>query len=172
MATLCRPHVTDPDLTTPEYRAALSAFETGAIFSSSRIDLRRYLLAISQNVTGDDGIQARDIAQALTLNHLVLQRHIDELEKKSKLTTYLVIALTIASLAATAAQAWFAYKAEVRSEPEVKKQISTVKSDELQRAKSPVQTSAAASSLSTSPVSASSPGNAASSAAQTPSKTK
>ena len=72
------PHVTDPyptpQMTTPEYLAALSAFEAGAIFSSSRIDLQRYLLAISQNVTFDDGIQARDIAQALTLMSNVMRQ--------------------------------------------------------------------------------------------------
>jgi hypothetical protein len=107
-----------PEMQTPDYREAQESFETNAVAQASRRDLQRYLLAISQNVTGDDAVQARDIVQALTLNHLILQRHSDELQRRGQTTQRLVIALTIASLLGTAIQSWFAYKSDVRSAQE------------------------------------------------------
>ena len=131
-----------PQMATAAYQAALSAFESGTIADSSRAELQTYLLAISLNVTGDDAVQARDIAQVLTLNHLVLQRHIDELERRNKFTQYLVVALTVASLAGTVAQAWLAYKADLRSDADTKKQLLTGLSDRPQMAPSTAPTKA------------------------------
>jgi hypothetical protein len=108
----------------PGYQEAQSAFSSGKISEANRKELERYILAISQNATGDDAIQARDIVQSLTINHLILQRHIDELDRKSKTTQILVILLTIASLAGTVAQAWLAYKADLRSETEMVSRVS------------------------------------------------
>ena len=103
-----------------EYEATNAAFVSGSVAAADRQSLQAYLLAISQNVTGDDAVQSRDIVQALTLNHLILQRHIDELERRGGRTQKLVIALTIASLLGTAVQCWLAYKADGRSEMEAK----------------------------------------------------
>lgn len=110
--------VLSPQIQTPQYKDVLDAFETGSITDADRKMLQTYIIAISQHVTSNDGVQARDIVQALTINHLILQRHIDGLERRSSRTQALVIALTIASLVGTAAQCWLAYKADERSETE------------------------------------------------------
>ena len=111
-----------PQMEVPEYQEALKAFDTGGVVDASRTDLQRYLVAIARNATGDDAVQARDTIQALTLNHLVLQRHIDSLERKNTVTQRLVIGLTIASLAGTVVQAWLASKADARSEVDLARQ--------------------------------------------------
>jgi hypothetical protein len=114
-----------PQMDVPEYQEALKAFAAGTIVDASRTDLQRYLVAIACNATGDDAVQARDTIQALTLNHLVLQRHIDTLDRKNKVTQRLVIGLTVASLAGTVVQSWLAYKADTRSEFDLARQTAT-----------------------------------------------
>ena len=90
--------------TPPGYDEVEQAFEQGHVFTASRDQLIKYLNLLSQNVTGDDAVQSRDMVQAITLNHLILKQHIDHLERKSNVTQWLVIALTIASLLASVAQ--------------------------------------------------------------------
>ena len=107
-----------PQMKDPVYQEAQRAFGDGSVFGASRTTLQRYLLAIAINATGDDAIQARDTAQSATVNHLILQRHIDDLDAKAKFTQWLVIALTVASLGGTVVQSWLAYRADRRSETE------------------------------------------------------
>jgi hypothetical protein len=107
-----------PKMRTPRYQAAQAAFDKGTITNADRVTLQEYLEAIAQNVTLNDGFQSRDIVQALTINHLILQRHIDELERRGRCTQFLVIALTVASLVGTGFQCWIANKAEARAERE------------------------------------------------------
>jgi len=101
-----------PQMQTDEYQAALKEFSSGEIVNADRTTLQGHLIAIAQNVTGDDGVQARDTVQALTINHLILQRHIDELERRGSKTQKIIIALTVASLIGTAMQCWLAYRPE------------------------------------------------------------
>ena len=63
------------------------------------------------------------MVQAITLNHLILQHHIDGLEKRTGKMQLLVIALTIASLIGTGVQCWLAYKADERSNMESKTEL-------------------------------------------------
>ncbi|MCE2969074.1 MAG: hypothetical protein LW847_02395 [Burkholderiales bacterium] len=105
---------------TPEYESAQAAFCDGSVVTAPREHLQRYLLAISRNATFDDAIQSRDNVQVVTLNHLILQRHIDELERRSKWLQWLVVVLTVASLFGTVVQSWLAYRAEARAEGELR----------------------------------------------------
>ncbi len=98
-----------------EYNAVISAFESGTVIKADRETLQTYITTIAMNATGDDSIQARDTVQALTINHLILQRHIDELERKNNTTQRLVIILTIFSVLGTGLQCWLAQKADERS---------------------------------------------------------
>jgi hypothetical protein len=107
----------------PEYKSILNDFESGSIIDANRETLQRHLLTISQNATGDDAIQARDIVQALTINHLILQRHIDGLERRSNRTQNVVILLTVASLLGTGIQSWFSYRADVQSAAETNSKV-------------------------------------------------
>jgi hypothetical protein len=97
-----------------DYLEALKAFENGNIYKAKKYELQKYLCAIAQNATGDDAIQSRDIVQSLTINHLLLQQHINELERKGRVTQRIVIALTIATLIFGLPQLWYAYKADKR----------------------------------------------------------
>jgi len=45
----------------PDYIEAEAVFESGDISSRSDADLRRYLVAICRNETGNDSVYARDI---------------------------------------------------------------------------------------------------------------
>ena len=69
---------------TAAYKAAQAAFASGAISTADRATLQSYITVIAQNTTGDDGVQARDTIQALTINHLIMQHHIDTLERRGK----------------------------------------------------------------------------------------
>ncbi len=100
---------------TAEYNAVLNAFESGTLIKADRETLQTYITTIAMNATGDDAIQARDIVQALTINHLILQRHIDELERKNNTTQNWIIILTIFSVLGTGMQCWLAHKADERS---------------------------------------------------------
>ena len=87
-----------------DYQATLNAFADGSISSKTPMQLQASLLAIAMNSTGDDGVQARDIIQALTINHILLQQHIDALERRSAKMQRWVIALAVAAIISPAAQ--------------------------------------------------------------------
>ena len=86
------------------YERALAAFAAGSIETLESKTLSSHLVAIANHATGDDAVQARDIIQAITLNHLILQRHVDELERRDRRVQRIVIALAGASLIGTAVQ--------------------------------------------------------------------
>ena len=93
-----------PQMQSEDYQATLNAFADGSISSKTPMQLQASLLAIAMNSTGDDGVQARDIIQALTINHILLQQHIDALERRSAKMQRWVIALAVAAIISPAAQ--------------------------------------------------------------------
>lgn len=105
-------------MTIDHYQAVEDAFREGRIESQDSDTLRRYLIALSNRPIENDRVRHRDIIRGLTLNHVLLQRHIAALDKKNSKTTWLVVVLTIAALIGTASQTWYGYKADKRAEAE------------------------------------------------------
>ena len=71
--------IVTPQMQSAEYESMLRAFADGTIASKDSAYLQSGLMVIAMNKTGDDGVQARDAIQAQTINHILLQRHIDGL---------------------------------------------------------------------------------------------
>jgi hypothetical protein len=90
------------------WEAAGKAFESGNIESCDDATLRGYLQAISNQQIQNGSIQHRDIVRGITLNHMLLQRHIDRLDRQNTKTQRWVMALAVASLMGTTAQAYYA----------------------------------------------------------------
>ena len=108
-----------------DWESANTAFTTGTLLSCDSATLQNHLLAISNQQIRNDTIQHRDIVRGITINHILLQRHIDVLQqhitalnKQNAKTQKLVVALTLASLIGTGAQVWYAVKSDKKSERE------------------------------------------------------
>lgn len=119
------------------YEAADQAFHTKAVLTQDNATLLEHLHGLSNQNNINEGTQHRDIIRGITINNILLQRHIDSLQKhitdlnadNNKLQK-LVVALTVASLVGTAAQIWFAYKADKKAE-----QVSTPTASQQQMPK-------------------------------------
>lgn len=94
------------------YETADQAFRTKAVLTQDNAILLEHLHGLSNQNNINTGTQHRDIIRGLTINNILLQRHIDSLNKQNTKTQRLVIALTIASLIGTAAQVWYAARAD------------------------------------------------------------
>ena len=86
------------------YQPMEDAFRDGVIASETSDVLQKHLLALSNQVIRSDAVQHRDIIRGITINHILLQRHIDGLNKQNSKTEKLVIAFTVASLIGTGVQ--------------------------------------------------------------------
>ena len=104
-------------MTTPNPQDLRNALNDGSIESVDSETLKKYLVLISRS-TGPWKFDEGHIVIGNTLNHILLQRHIEGLNKQNAITQYLVIALTIASLIGTTSQIWYADKADKRAEAE------------------------------------------------------
>ena len=109
--------------TLDKYEEAHAAFRTGSVLTDSDERLLLYLSGLSNQANINPGTQHRDIIRGLTINSILLKRHIEslqghitELNAKNSVTTWAVIVLTVASLTGTGMQTWYADKADKRSE--------------------------------------------------------
>ena len=84
------------------------AFRDGKIASCDTATLQAHLIALSNQQIHNDTIQHRDIIRGITINNLLLQRHIENINRKNTITQWLVIVLAIASLAGTVTQIYMA----------------------------------------------------------------
>jgi hypothetical protein len=94
------------------YDGAHAAFISGAVLTDSNEKLITHLHGLTNQNNTNTGTQHRDIIRGLTINHILLQRHIDGLNRLNNRTQNFVIALTLASLFGTGAQVWYAAKAD------------------------------------------------------------
>ncbi|HIJ90089.1 MAG: hypothetical protein OEV89_04910 [Desulfobulbaceae bacterium] len=93
-----------------------TALKDGTIYSVDSETLKQYLVLLSQ---GSGAWSSENIYNPLVgniINHILMQRHIDRLNKQNSITQSLVIVLTIAALLVAIPQIWFAYKADKRAE--------------------------------------------------------
>jgi hypothetical protein len=99
-----------------QYESAHKSFRSGAVMSEDNETLLNHLSGLANQNNTNEGTQHRDIVRGLTINHILLQRHIDGLNKQNAKTQRWVIALAVASLIATAVQTTVAIRAELREE--------------------------------------------------------
>ena len=109
------------------YEEAHAAFMRGTVHGESDDQLLEYLSGLANQNNTNTGTQFRDIIRGLTINNVLLKRHLDKLQahigllnSQNTRTQYLVIALTVASLIGSGVQVWYAYRADVKSEPVLK----------------------------------------------------
>ena len=93
------------------YEAADRDFLTGAVLSQKNEELLAHLHGLSNLTNINTGTQHRDIIRGITINHILLQRHIDVLQqnitalnKQNEKTQRLVITLAIAAVIVGAVQ--------------------------------------------------------------------
>lgn len=80
------------------YQPVEDAFRDGNIADKSNVELSSFLIALSNEVVYSENVRHRDIIRGLTINQLLLQRHIDSLNKQNSKIQKWVIALAAASL--------------------------------------------------------------------------
>lgn len=107
------------------YEDAHEVFIRGDVESQTNEQLLTHLSGLANQNNINSGTQHRDIIRGLTINNVLLKRHLDKLQQhisqlnlQNSLTQYFVIALTIASLVGTSAQIWYAYRADAKAEQE------------------------------------------------------
>jgi hypothetical protein len=105
-------------MTTRDYQPVEDAFRDGHVVDADDETLTAYLLALANQPIANERVQHRDIIRGLTVNQIILKRYFSRLNRENNKLAILVLILTVASLLGAAAQIWFAYKADKRSETE------------------------------------------------------
>jgi len=86
------------------YQPVEDAFRDGSIEDQSNESLSSFLIALSNEIITNESVRHRDIIRGLTINHIILKRHIDSLNKQNTKTQRLVIVLAVAALISTVVQ--------------------------------------------------------------------
>ena len=85
------------------YQPVEDAFRDGKINEQSNEKLSSYLIALSNEVIPNENVRHRDIIRGLTINHVLLQRHIEELNKQnSKTQRWFMLFAVISAIGAVA----------------------------------------------------------------------
>lgn len=86
------------------YEAADKSFRSGSVLSDDNEKLIAHLYGLSNQNNTNSGTQHRDMIRGITINHILLQRHIDSLNKQNAKTQKWVIALAVAALISSVVQ--------------------------------------------------------------------
>lgn len=86
------------------YEAADKAFRSGSVLSDDNEKLIAHLYGLSNQNNINSGTQHRDVIRGITINHILLQRHIDSLNKQNAKTQKWVITLAVAALVSSVVQ--------------------------------------------------------------------
>ena len=89
-----------------DYQRIKSAFALRTISSFSDDQLVDALQVLGANRTGDDSMYVQDGIQAMSINHLLQQRTILGIERRSLWSANIVIILAVVSVMASAVQIW------------------------------------------------------------------
>jgi hypothetical protein len=85
------------------YQPVEDAFSNGQVESQDSETLKKYLLALSNQPIHNELVRHRDIIRGLTINHLLLQRHIETLnQQNSKTQRWFMVFAVIAAIGAVA----------------------------------------------------------------------
>ena len=104
------------------YETAHTAFLTKAVLTQDNETLLEHLHGLSNQNNINTGTQHRDIIRGITINNILLQRHINSLQshitaldaKNSRLQWW-VMALAVAALASAIVQTTIAIRGELRA---------------------------------------------------------
>lgn len=99
------------------YEEADKAFRTQNLLEIPDAELLRHLSALTNIRNTNDGTQHRDVIRALSINSVLMQRHIDRLERRGSMVQKIVIALTVAAIVTGSLQLVVAVRAEHRAAP-------------------------------------------------------
>jgi hypothetical protein len=113
-----------------QYQPVEDSFREGRIESEDSATLGAYLHALSNQPVHNELVRHRDIIRGITINHILLQRHIADLDKKNATTQKLVIVLTVASVLTGALQIWYAARADDRAMIEATRTTLTTPAEE------------------------------------------
>ena len=86
------------------YQPVEDAFRDGKINEQSNENLSSFLIALSNEYLPNENVRHRDIIRGLTINHILLQRHIEGLNKQNSKTQRWVMALAVAALISSVVQ--------------------------------------------------------------------
>lgn len=85
------------------YQLVEDAFSNGQVESQDSDTLKKYLLALSNQPIHNELVRHRDIIRGITINHLLLQRHIETLnQQNSKTQRWFMVFAVISAIAAIA----------------------------------------------------------------------
>ena len=94
----------DPMGILDNYETADQAFRTKAVLTQDNETLLSHLHGLANQNNTNSGTQHRDIIRGLTINSILMQRHIDALNKQNAKTEKWVIALAVAALISSVVQ--------------------------------------------------------------------
>lgn len=85
------------------YQPVEDAFSNGQLESQDSDTLKKHLLALSNQPIHNELVRHRDIIRGLTINHLLLQRHIETLNRQnSKTQRWFMVFAVISAIGAVA----------------------------------------------------------------------
>jgi hypothetical protein len=99
------------------------AFQKGLPAEASSEQLQKWLMNLCSGFVPNENVRHREIIRGITINHIILQRHIDNLNKQNNRLQWLVVALTIASLMGTGVQIYTVLKYSKQSTHNVMEQV-------------------------------------------------
>lgn len=77
------------------YEKANIAFKTGKVLTDDNDELINHLSGLANQNAINESHRSRDIIRGITINHILMQRHIDDLNKQNSKTQKLVIVLAL-----------------------------------------------------------------------------
>lgn len=86
------------------YQPMEDAFRDWTVLGQDKEILFQHLRALSNKPIESEHVRHRDIIRGITINNILMQRHIDALEKRAKFLTVFVAVISVASLLAALAQ--------------------------------------------------------------------
>lgn len=111
-----------------KYEDANAVFMAGKIEDETSERLLVHLAGLSNQPVVNEATKSRDVIRGLTINNILLKRHIDGLQahittlnRQNSWTQGAVIVLTVASLLGAGLQSWYAYRADARAAQETAK---------------------------------------------------
>lgn len=90
--------------TSEQYQEVEDSFSNWDIANLPASKLQDYLIILANQPVHNEMVRHREIIRGITINNILMQKHIESLERKNRLMTWAVGALTIASLIATLVQ--------------------------------------------------------------------
>ena len=112
-----------------QFDVASKAFDENLLDDCDNETLRKYLISFATEPIPNTAVQHRNIIRGITINHILLQRHIDNLNKQNTKTQNWVIALAVTALISSVVQIFSPLlfqsppTAPIRKTPEIKSAI-------------------------------------------------